>query len=256
MYIISYDVASKSLALSIIYFNDNWATDLQKINDDFQKEIILMNPLDVCKCALKYIDKLELLIDTLIVPKIFDVVDLIPGEKLKDTSPILRASRLKSYLTMVDEVYLKKYFNPLSGEKYKVLLEYQMGPNDKSRSVCSQILYHYAPLDIGFKKTHIDNNQNNSCIIGNSVIYDVEIIGPSLKNKINLIKNQHHSFFIKKYAKSYDANKAHSKSNFLQWVKTKKVEYMIKNIKKKNIHDIADSATMTLAWIYIKSGLM
>jgi hypothetical protein len=31
---------------------------------------------------------------------------------------------------------------------------------------------------------------------------------------------------------------------------------MIKNIKKKNLDDIADSVTMTLAWLYIKSGLI
>jgi hypothetical protein len=249
MYIISFDVASKSLALSIIYFNDNWKADLQKIKDDFYNDTKTKTTgKDVCNCALKYINQLENFVDTLIVPKIFDVVDLIPGQKLKDTNPLLRASRLNAYLSMVESTYIQYYPN----EKYKVLLEYQMGPNDKSRAVCSQILYHFSQPDYGFKKTNtsefVSGPKRNQ--------YLVEIIGPSLKNKINLVKDKSHSFFMKKYTKSYDANKSHSKANFLHWIKVNKVEHMITNIKKANIDDISDSVTMTLAWLYIKSNLI
>lgn len=252
MYIISYDVASKSMAMSIIYFNDNWKQDLAKIKCDFNREIILCKvALEVCICVLKYIDQLDDFINTLIIPKIFDVVDLIPGKKLKDTTPILRASRLGAYLQYIESIIPSS----VVGCKYKVLLEYQMGPNDKSRSICSQIMYHYAPMDKGFKNTYI-GEKSNLDFQKQPNVYDVEIIGPSLKNKINLIKDKPYSYFMQKYTKSYDANKAHSKSNFLHWIKTNKKENMIKNIKKNNLDDIADSVNMTLAWIYLKSGLI
>ena len=281
MFIISYDIASKSLAMSIIYFNDEWRDDLQKINTEFYNEKQTCDTsVDLCKCVLKYIDKLEALVDGLIKPIILDVVDLIPGKKLKETSVILRASRLASYLKYVDFL-IDTHIG--YGNKHKVLLEYQMGPNDQSRNVGSQILLHYATVDTGFKCVHgvaskicdfkgSDDSQNLSATVADMNAfndklielehenqldrYDVEIVGPSLKNKINLVKDQPHSFFIQKYTKSYDANKAHSKANFLYWIKTKKAELMIKNIKKKNLDDIADSVNMTLAWIHLKSGLI
>ena len=301
MFIISYDIASKSLAMSIIYFNDEWRDDLQKINTEFHNEKQTCDTsVDLCKCVLKYIDKLEALVDGLIKPIILDVVDLIPGKKLKETSVILRASRLASYLKYVDFL-IDTHIG--YGNKHKVLLEYQMGPNDQSRNVGSQILLHYATVDTGFKCVHgvaskicdfkgSDDSQNLSATVASKICdfkgsddsqnllatvadmnafndklielehenqldrYDVEIVGPSLKNKINLVKDQPHSFFIQKYTKSYDANKAHSKANFLYWIKTKKAELMIKNIKKKNLDDIADSVNMTLAWIHLKSGLI
>ena len=281
MFIISYDIASKSLAMSIIYFNDEWRDDLQKINTEFYNEKQTCDTsVDLCKCVLKYIDKMEALVDGLIKPIILDVVDLIPGKKLKETSVILRASRLASYLKYVDFL-IDTHIG--YGNKHKVLLEYQMGPNDQSRNVGSQILLHYATVDTGFKCVHgvaskicdfkgSDDSQNLSATVADMNAfndklielehenqldrYDVEIVGPSLKNKINLVKDQPHSFFIQKYTKSYDANKAHSKANFLYWIKTKKAELMIKNIKKKNLDDIADSVNMTLAWIHLKSGLI
>ena len=281
MFIISYDIASKSLAMSIIYFNNEWRDDLQKINTEFHNEKQTCDTsVDLCKCVLKYIDKLEALVDGLIKPIILDVVDLIPGKKLKETSVILRASRLASYLKYVDFL-IDTHIG--YGNKHKVLLEYQMGPNDQSRNVGSQILLHYATVDTGFKCVHgvaskicdfkgSDDSQNLSATVADMNAfndklielehenqldrYDVEIVGPSLKNKINLVKEQPHSFFIQKYTKSYDANKVHSKANFLYWIKTKKAELMIKNIKKKNLDDIADSVNMTLAWIHLKSGLI
>ena len=254
MYIISYDIASKSLAVSIIYFNDRWQDQFNSIKINFIDEI--NNTIGIekkCDCIVKYTNLIDNLLNTLIIPKFFDVADLIPGKKLKETTGILRTSRLKAYLHLVDCEFKKIAGN--TNETVKVLLEYQMGPNDKSRVVGSQVLFHYSNTDVGF------TNSMNSCLSINDehdskIIYDIEILGPSLKNKINLLDNKDHAFFMKKYSKPYNANKAHSKTNFLQWVKINKVEHMIKNIKKKNIDDIADSVNMTLAWLHIKSGLL
>ena len=193
------------------------------------------------------------LLDNLIEPLVFDVVDLIPGKKLKETDVVLRASRLRGYLQYVDDTYLKSI---AIGEldSCKLLVEYQMGPNNKSNSVCSQILYHYADNDIEFKNTNTSVNITKP--VENRLKYNIEIIGPSLKNKINLDKDKSRQFFISKYAKTYDANKKHSVANMLYWLKTKSAEHMIKNINKKNLDDIADSVTMSLAWIFMKSGYL
>ena len=40
------------------------------------------------------------------------------------------------------------------------------------------------------------------------------------------------------------------------FLKTKNAEHMLANIKNKNLDDIADSITMTLAWLYIKINLI
>lgn len=261
MHILSYDIASKSLALSIIYFNDKWKDNLTDIKKSF-KQTKYQDAMELCKHAIKHIEKIEQLFNNLIVPKLFDVVDLIPGKKLKDTTPILRASRLRGYLNKVDSYYLQNLAN--INDSCKVLLEYQMGPNDKSRNVGSQILYHYSMMDNAFKRTYVkpcntetqNVDDNPFADITIEIRYDVEIVGPSLKNKLNFDKEKPHQYFIKKYAKMYDANKKHSTTNLLYWVKKNNVEHMIENIPKKNIDDIADAVNMTLAWIFIKSNCM
>ena len=194
MRILSFDVASKSLAISIISFDDNWEISLNNIKTSFRLiKTGDMTAKEVCQHVLTYIDKLEALLDNMIVPELFDVIDLIPGKKLKDTTPVLRSNRLYSYLNYLD-IYLSAMYTDI---KYKVLLEYQMGPNDKSRNVCSQIMYHYSQYDKGFKNTcqAINNIQQHD-----RIQYDVEIVGPSLKNKINLVSDKPHQYFIQKYA--------------------------------------------------------
>jgi hypothetical protein len=248
MYILGYDVASKSLALSIIKFNENWKSDLAEIESSFNQRHS-MSSVELCQSVLDHINRLYDLLDTLIQPLVLEVVDLIPGKKLKETDVILRANRLRGYLKYVDETHLNNI--PDLGV-YHVLVEYQMGPNNKSNSVCSQILYHYAANDTGFKSTLSENNLTDNTQAAR--VCNVEIIGPSLKNKINLDKDKTRQFFIGKYAKTYDANKKHSVANMKYWLTTKNATHMLANIKKNNWDDIADSVTMTLAWIFLKSG--
>jgi hypothetical protein len=259
MIIVSYDVASKSLALSIMKFNNNWKIDLDEIIKKFKLSIkknqTELKSLDLCELVLQCISDIEVLFDTIITPLIFDVVDLIPGKKLKNTTPGLRASRLRAYLYSVDELYLNNLIDEFPDDEFQVLLEYQMGPNDKSRNVGSQILYHYSCMDTKFKNTSAKSNNklNNVSESNKPKEFIIDIVGPSLKNKLNMYKPL--SYFVEKYAKKYDANKKHSKETFLHWVKHKKIESMIVDIPKKNLDDIADSVNMTLAWIFIKHQL-
>ena len=251
MRIISFDIASKSLAVSIIIFNEKWKDDLENINQSFKNCDSGLSAIEFCRHALAHIDQIEKLADELIIPVLFDVVDLIPGKKVKETTPDLRAARLSAYIHMIDDIYLSDV-DP--NEQQKILLEYQMGPNDKSRCVCSQILYHYSGRSSSaFETTH---KHNTSKIKGavTTPTYDIEIVGPSLKNKINLDKEKNLQYFLQKYAKPYDANKKHSIANLLKWTSAKKVSHMLENIPKSNLDDIADSVNMALAWLHIKSG--
>ena len=243
MHIISYDIASKSLAISIIYFNKNWKSELKTKRDSYNSNISkLDNPIDICKYTINYLLEIDKLASELINLIYVDIIDLIPGEKLKDTTAILRTSRLKSYLKAIDKKLVDL------NDDIIVLLEYQMGPNDKSRNVCSQILYHYSDSDSNFSNVNIIDKPNNLHK------YKIEILGPSLKNKINFIKETPYSYYTRKYTKLYDANKNHSKENFIYWINKNKMTHMIKNIKKKNLDDIADSFNMAFAWLLFKSG--
>ena len=254
MYILSFDVASKSLAVSIIKFNEDWRTDLNNIALNFNKLCTIHKTdtpsgIKLCQIALDCIDKIYNLLNNLIQPIYVDVVDLIPGKKLKETDLILRSNRLKGYLSNIDNI--TRNFN-----KFHVLVEYQMGPNNKSNNVFSQILYHYGSIDIKFTNTNSVNNPINTGQTPSINQITIEIVGPSLKNKLNLDKDKPRSYFIEKYAKTYDANKKHSIANMNYFLKTNKLEHMLANIKNKNLDDIADSITMTLAWLYLKSNLI
>ncbi len=73
----------------------------------------------------------------------------------------------------------------------------------------------------------------------------------SYKNLIYFDKTLIHSNFIKKYANNYLANKNHTKYNFLYFLKSFNLMHLIKNIKKKNYDDIADSFMQIIAYVYI-----
>lgn len=264
MYILSFDVASKSLAISIIKFNENWSSEIKEASSKFYSNVLEINKdnitqkaIRLCQASLECINKIGDIVETRIQPIYLDVVDLIPLKKIKDTDLILRSNRLKGYLNTIDNILDVIINDPITNALFKprlhVLVEYQMGPNNKSNNVFSQILYHYANNDLNFKRT----NQHPSIqrkLTENILNVSLEIVGPSLKNKINLDKDRPRTYFIEKYAKTYDANKKHSIANMNYFLKSKNSEHMIANVKKKNLDDIADSITMTLAWLYLKSG--
>ena len=251
MLIVSFDIASKSLAVSIIDFDDNYRDKLCTITTNFRNSIKSMEAMDAAKFALSTLDQIEKVYDCMVKLLLIDVVDLIPGKKVKDTTSILRSSRLAGYLEKVDVLIDQCVKSGYRGsQEIKLLLEYQMSTNFKSNFIFAQIMGHYSKKSYEFKNSTGTIKKNSTgAIKKNSPEFDVIVIGPSLKNKLELDKSKTHSYFIEKYAKKYDANKAHAKSNLLYWLKQCGKEDMIKGIKKKNIDDIADSVTQTLSWI-------
>jgi len=140
-----------------------------------------------------------------------DVFDVVPTS----VNTVDRAIQLKKCLTMLDE----KIKTPID----KVLVEYQMSSNDKSRCVSNQIIYHYSE-------------------------YSPEIVGPSLKNTIYFSDELKYNAFASKYSRSYTANKNHTKANMLYWLNKHDRMDLISNIPKKNIDDVADSFMQIWGW--------
>ena len=162
---------------------------------------------------------------TILYAKVFD---LTQGKKLATSE---RTVLLKGCLTDVDVAV-----NALIEMHPKVLIEYQMSINDKSRCVSNQVLYHYS-------------GRFNDC---NSV--GVHLVGPSLKNKVCFSGDEKylHSTFMGMYASSYTANKKHTSANLMYWLKKNDQLYIVKNIKKKNLDDIADAFVQIYGHIMYK----
>jgi hypothetical protein len=232
MKVVSFDCANKSLGVSIVNYNLSIADEIKAKYDTYllEKAELLCEKVQPGKAINQILAKYVKLLDTAInllknkiTIEFLDVVDLIPGKKISETDPVYRTSKLYEYLNNVIDPLISQ------STEYIFLLEFQMGPNVKSGTVSSQIMYHL------MKYKHNDN---------------IKLIGPSLKNKVVIGgESNNYSNFIEKYNTNYSANKAHSKQNFLDLLKYLNSEYMIKNIKKKNIDDIADSVLMSLAYI-------
>ena len=152
---------------------------------------------------------------------ICEVIDLIPNKKVRNTSQLERTSALKAYLQQL-QTKLNDYIDKFNITKIKVLVELQPSFNDKSRAAFNQIIYEFSNLPI----------------------FKIKIMNASYKNTISLNKNLTHS-------NNYLANKNHTKENFLYFLKSFNLLHLIKNIKKKNYDDIADSFMQMMAYIYI-----
>ena len=239
MLFLGFDVATKSMGVSLIEYNATWETDIINIINKSSVDCDTYDVLDYITYFIQVLDKIDARLNKVYNPIFLDVVDLIPKKKVKGTSPMLISQRLAGYLCGISGFIQQHHSN----SKLTVLLEYQMGPNDKSRGIGSQVLYHFS---------NPNNNYNNVFNLPkkkmpNNIV--VKIVGASLKNKVNYDKEKPHSFFVGKYAKMYTANKKHSIHNFLYWLNLCGFNNLIKPFKKKNYDDIADAVNMTIAWI-------
>lgn len=79
--------------------------------------------------------------------------------------------------------------------------------------------------------------------------YKLEIISPRKKLQICFSGELEYGNFVAKYSRSYEANKAHSKANFLYFLRIFGMEYIISGVKKKNYDDLADAFMQCIAYI-------
>jgi hypothetical protein len=247
MLIVSFDIASKSLAMSIMDFNDKYVVETNLIADNLSLKSHDMDAITLANAAKTAILQIKQILNNVVDLKFVDVVDLVPNKKVSDTKPELRSSRLAAYLTCVDKLINDHINYGYRGSQcIKVFLEYQMSSNFKSNFISAQIMQHFIGIDYGFNSVNLNIDKCST------QQFEVVIIGPSLKNKINFDKSKQLSYFMGKYTKKYLANKAHAKNNLLFWLKTQKKTHLIEKIKNKNLDDIADSVIQALAWMMLK----
>jgi hypothetical protein len=207
---VSFDVATKSLGVAIVKL-------------DFTPPIIPRCIDDIVRIA-KQLDQDT---DNNVKFRMISVKDLIPGKKTKDTSEVERSFQLNKYLQSIA--------NEISClDSPTFLIEYQMGPNNKSRFISAQIIMFC---------TNFCTNSDQ-----------IKLIGPSLKNKFYFPSDplSRLEYYLDKYSSNYTANKNHTKYCFLKILRTYKQSHLIKNIAKKNIDDAADAAMMAIAYHLFK----
>jgi hypothetical protein len=208
MLFLSFDCAVKSLAICLV--------DIKYPEELYTHATITVNDLNITPLMLKVIDITEGVVD--------------------DIDTINRTLLLKKCLTKIDTeiANIRDSKEEYKLAPLKVLVEYQMSLNDKSRGISHQIVYHYSNI--------------------NGV--SVELVGPSLKNKIHFSAELEYGNFISKYSAKYTANKNHTKSNFVYWMGQNGYTQLLNDsgIKKGNYDDIADAFMQSIACIVCKVG--
>lgn len=194
MRILSIDCANKSLAICGVKVDNNRLKEtLTKIDECLifvaeikqlvDSQIKTNNSGENIKIIFDQLRKLIIFLNEIIKTFISTwnceyqlVIDLIPGRKVKDTTPTERCILLKSAISKINY------------ESDIVVIENQMRINEKSTGVFYCLLYEYGPK--------------------------ARIIMPSEKNKLNL-GGVHRSDMIAKYSSAWSANKVHSRENFI-----------------------------------------
>ncbi len=206
--IISIDVANKSLAIACL---EIFQYDANKILN----QLYIATAVEAIQILTEYVDNIKI--------KTLEVVDLLPGKQVKQSSSIERTEALYKYLCNFTKAK-QKWFD----QHTHLVIEYQMGPNKKSGEVQCQVIYHFL--------SHI-NSRN------------IHIVGPSMKNKLSMKDpKSKHSYHIAKYDTLYCANKSHTRYIFLEWLAARNETNKLINIKRKNYSDIADAFCQAIAW--------
>lgn len=248
MLILGIDCATKTLGLSIIRYTPEALMCVSQhasaSQADLMSQVESAMLVNIRAAISKYLQFVY-----------FDVVDLVPGKQLKETDRRLRAARLKALLNCIDERY---------GPFDHVLIEYQMGPNDKSREISEAVAYHYAYQSADYASHNLPKRKADSTcsaleptleptLEGSSEAKHTltHVVGPSLKQKIAATKDLAFTKFVQKYASLYTANKAHAKANFIAIIQTlgsAEANKMLKAIPKKDVGNAADATLMIMAW--------
>lgn len=144
------------------------------------------------------IDELDREIKTFLVLLDGGVVDLFPGRPDKSIHTVERLRALQAYMVKrVVPVIVEKgggefNHNNHNNHNVDVVIEFQEGANAKTRTIGSAVAMLF--IGLGYPRVYF--------------------VGPSLKNKLGLSEAGKYYNFAEKYAKNYDANKAHAKFNF------------------------------------------
>lgn len=212
---LSYDVATKSLAYSILEIPKDIHSYLyiyrDKLNNITNKLKTITTERELLETTNE-INSLKIDIKNTITLLDSSVDILVPEKKDKDITEMERIRAIIEYYNTKIKPKLVNYPNII------ILIEYQMTANQKAH--CVQIALMTLLAD-----------------------YPVHIVKPIYKNRINI--GDHWVEFVKKYSMRYTANKRHAIYNFelLRQDFNCNVE-----IKKTQISHIADAFMQTLAF--------
>ena len=159
-------------------------------------------------------------LNSIIYPIHMNVYDINHGSKTKDTSITEKATALKETLKGIDES-IKDHVNE---GNIRVLVEYQLNANHGANAIFNMIVMYYTGR------------------------YPVHIMKPSLKNTVAAHPMLTLSTFLGRCSSNYKANKEHTKHNMLYLLTVIDKLDLIKDIKKCNQDDIADTLMQCLAF--------
>ena len=189
---LSFDCATKSFAFSVLRLRPP-PPDLPETIEKLSEAIRAKN--------WKVIDRLVREIDTTTRECFFlaggGAADLVPGKADKEIPTVERIRAVKSYIEGPVAAVLEAAEGcpPPDSPHLNVAVEFQMGPNAPARTVATVLLSHYSRANIF-------------------------LVGPAYKNKMWYPSRPdlRHCFYVERYSKLYDANKAHARDLYFKHI--------------------------------------
>lgn len=234
---ISFDIATKSLAFCIVKVPENITKSYSELKSEYVyceqqiADLLKLSGENTCTeqevLVLKQrTDSLSNALREFVVIYDADVVNLIPDKKDKDISEVERIKALVNYFNTKLVTVINKL--GLTSETLTVLIEHQMAPNTKARAIASALIAMFAD-------------------------YEVYIVKPVLKNRINLSNDDHWINFVKKYKTLYTANKKHAIHNFE--ILSKDFTFLREEpFKKTEISHVSDAFMQVLGYLKHKKN--
>lgn len=256
MIIFGFDCGIVNLGISIVDFNYEYNSQLLAYNSRLLD--ILSNKYDYITLMAninKYIDLIDELVSNVVKIKYINCVQLACS--VEELSVVERINRLKAILCSLDQI----------AKPDKVLIEYQMGPNDDMRTISSSITMYYTSGGSS-TNTYIMSN-TKAKPLANEICYKLDLysirythvnrhidcilVPPTLKNAYTLAPNGEYSNFIIKYTNK-TANKKHAVFNFKYFASLfdRPLYNCLLQHRDTSLYDIADSFMMIYSYL-IKS---
>jgi hypothetical protein len=143
--------------------------------------------------------------------------DILPGRRVKEVDLVERTKLLKKTLDDLN----------IDDTSLHVLIEDQPGTlNFKSTTIRDNLLMYHADIPI-------------------------TLVNPCHKNKLCFGSGLEYEVFLRKYAKKYDANKQHSKANFLYIVDVWGWKNVISGVPRDCLDDVADAFMQAMAYHFV-----
>lgn len=291
MKVLSFDCGHDSLGVCLVDINIKWKEQLTSfIEETYDKFTAIreLNRLNISDKAslIKYINNKIQELDAILsaVYKIEQVfsMQITDGDNVRKLGPISRASKTKLFLVNLwNAMYNAKWFPDV------VLVEDQT-INHLSSEIVGQVSFFFSP-PVPSRHISLESYQNirqtvhpnivedwlyasntsNTSNIPNTTTMNEEVpqlnveiimVKPTLKNMIYFDETLRITHFYSKYINLYEANKSHTKANFLYFISVmdskkhkditcrKRVGKNRGKVTSKRQRDMADSFIQALAY--------